>query len=498
MAFEPQSKPSFTPRRKWGVGFDLTVRTLVVVAVLVMLNHLAALFVYRHNLSSKNREELTPLTKNAIRSVTNRVDVIIYYDRNDELYPKVAALLREYQALNPKIVVRTVDYLRDATEALSIKQKYQLPDTAKDEEKNFVIFECEGRPSINPGEALVEKVREIDWEKKTNSERFTGWRGETAFTAMLLAVTNPKPFVAYFLMGHGEHNIESGDEYTGYLDFKGLLQQNAVQVGPLFLTGTNPIPADCSLLVIAGPRSTIPESELEKISQYLDEGGRALVLVNAATVDRTRGLENVLSKWGVDASDDVVTDPQNSLRSIKIAPSEDVTVGIYAKHPAVAALSGSYLNLFKPRVIQPAKPKETANGDAPKTEWLFASAMTSSLSTRPSSQKKPYPLAVAVQKDAVRGVVTGRGNLRMIVVGDSFFFANEPLKTVANREFATYAVNWLLNRPQFTEGIAPKPYTDFRINITTKEMSQLSWLLLGAVPGGVLLFGVFVWWRRRK
>ena len=36
MVTEPQSKPSFTPRRKWGVGFDVIVRTLVVLAVIVI------------------------------------------------------------------------------------------------------------------------------------------------------------------------------------------------------------------------------------------------------------------------------------------------------------------------------------------------------------------------------------------------------------------------------------------------------------------------------
>jgi hypothetical protein len=86
----------------------------------------------------------------------------------------------------------------------------------------------------------------------------------------------------------------------------------------------------------------------------------------------------------------------------------------------------------------------------------------------------------------------------MIVVGDSFFFANEPLKLVANREFATYALNWLLDRPLFTEGIGPKPFTEFRMTITETQMTKLSWLLLGAVPGGVLMFGVLVWWRRRN
>lgn len=497
MATDPQSKPSFTPRRKWGVGFDITVRTLVVVAVLVMLNHLAALFFHRQHLSHASQDELSSLTRNAALSVTNQVQVTVYYDRNDEFYRKIVALLREYQVLNPLITFQTVDYLRDAAEALGVKQKYHLPETTSEEDKNFVIFECEGRSRVMPGEALVDKVREIDWEKKTNTKRATALRAETAFTAMLLAVINPKPYIAYVLQGHGEHNFESGDEYTGYLDFKGLLQQNYVQVAPLYLTGTNTVPLDCNLLIIAGPRLTIPAAELDKLEQYLAEGGRLFALLNSATLDRTRGLETVLEKWRVLATDDIVSDPQNSIKSIKVAPGEDVTVGTYYKHPAVLALSGSYLNLFKPRAIGIVPPKENAT-DAPKVEPLFFSAGSSKLTTRPNVKPSPYPLAVAVEKNAVRGVVTGRGNTRMIVVGDSFFFANEPLKLVANREFAGYALNWLLDRPQFTEGIAPKPFTEFRMAITESQMNKLSWLLLGAVPGGVLLLGVLVWWRRRN
>jgi len=497
MATEPQSKPSFTPRRKWGVGFDILVRTLVVIAVLVMLNHLAALFFHRQHLSAANKDELSSLTKNVVLSVTNQVKVTVYYDRNDEFYRKIVALLREYQVLNPLITFQTVDYLMDASEALSIKQKFHLPETTKADEKNFVIFECEGRSRVMPGASLVDKVREIDWEKRTNAERATAFRGETVFTAMFLAVINPKPYVAYVLQGHGEHNFDSGDEYTGYLDFKGLLQQNYVQVVPLYLTGTNTVPLDCNLLIIAGPVVSISSTELEKINQYLDEGGRLFALLNSATRDRTRGLETILEKWRVLATSEIVTDPDNSIKSIKVAPGEDVTVGAYSKHPAVSALLGSYLNLFRPRAIGVIPAKENT-ADMPKAEILFASADTAKLTTQPNRKENTYPLAVAVEKNAVRGVVTGRGNTRMIVVGDSFFFANEPLKLVANREFAGYALNWLLDRPQFTEGIAPKPFNDFRITITETQMTKLSWLLLGAIPGGVLLFGVLVWWRRRN
>ena len=57
------------------------------------------------------------------------------------------------------------------------------------------------------------------------------------------------------LQGQGEHNLDSGDEVSGYLNFKTLLQRNYIQPEPLYLTGTNGVPADCNLLIIPGPRN---------------------------------------------------------------------------------------------------------------------------------------------------------------------------------------------------------------------------------------------------
>src|SRR5215204_4766396 len=111
---EPRSPLSFTPRRRWVVGFDMTVRTLVVLAVVVMANYLAAKFFHREYLSAQTRTDLSPRTKNLVRAVTNDIKVIIYYDREDELFATIKAMLREYQSLNPRIQVQAVDYLRDA------------------------------------------------------------------------------------------------------------------------------------------------------------------------------------------------------------------------------------------------------------------------------------------------------------------------------------------------------------------------------------------------
>jgi len=497
MAKEDNSRPSFTPRRKWAVGFDLTVRTLAVVVVLVLLNYLSSRFFHREYLSEATKQELASRTRAVLGGITNQVDVTIYYNREDQFYPYVAALLREYQAINPLIHVQTVDYLRDAAEALRIKKEYKLPETDRDEEKNFVLFKSGTESRVIPGTLLAETQVEIDQANKTYRRRAIAFNGETAFTAMLLAVTSPKQLHAYVLQGHGEHDVDSGDELRGYLDFKSLLQQNAVKVDALMLTGTNDVPADCDLLVIPGPTRALPDFELAKVDKYLDAGGRLFALFNYEESGRT-GLEQLLAaKWDVLVTDGIVIDTNNAINSVTMAPGRDVTVGAFSKHPAVQSLLNYNLNLIMPRVVGKKPVKENAT-DAPTVTVLFQTAPTAQLANYQRAFTTNFPLAVAVEKQAVPGVVTPRGSTRMVIVGDSFFLANGHIKILANRDFAGYALNWLLDRPQFTEGIGPKPFTEFRVVLTDRQMSKLRWQLLAVVPGGVLAFGILVWWRRRK
>ena len=52
------------------------------------------------------------------------------------------------------------------------------------------------------------------------------FRGEQMFTSMLLAVTQPKPLLACFLEGHGEHQVDNGDEHMGYLELANLFRHD--------------------------------------------------------------------------------------------------------------------------------------------------------------------------------------------------------------------------------------------------------------------------------
>jgi ABC-type uncharacterized transport system involved in gliding motility auxiliary subunit len=105
---------------------------------------------------------------------------------------------------------------------------------------------------------------------------------------------------------------------------------------------------------------------------------------------------------------------------------------------------------------------------------------------------------VAVEQKSVAGVANPRGNTRIIVVGDSVFLGNYYIQGGANADFAGYAVNWLLDRTTLLKGIGPRPVTEFRLLMTRTQQREVRWLLLGALPGAVLLFGCLVWLARRK
>ncbi|MGD0745421.1 MAG: Gldg family protein [Verrucomicrobiota bacterium] len=489
-------QPSFSPRHRWKIAFDVVVRTALVFAVVVMVNYLGAQFIHRFYLSSQTRVKLAPRTVSVLHSLTNRVAVTLYYDRQDDFYPDIVALLNEYRSVNPKISVRTVDYLRDAGEAEKVKEQYKLVAAT---DKNLVIFDAgENRVKIANGDALtqfkLEEVppkdssqRQLEFERKP-----VAFRGEEMFTAILLALENSRPFKAYFLQGHGEPSLSDTTE-VGFFRFGSILAQNYITVTNLELLGDAPVPTDCNLLIIAGPRTEFSETELQKIDQYLVQGGRLFALFNYYSIKRPTGLEPILQSWGVNVGSDWVQDLQHTAST----DGRDVLVSSFSQHPVVNPLIGSRLYLVLPRPISRVDLKNPPAG-APQVDELAFSSPASTLSGEPGNPPQAHPLMAAVEQKPVAGVANARGTTRMLVVGDSFAFGNRSIQSVDNSDFIGYAVNWLLDRPALLQGIGPQPVTEFRLLMTETQRREVRWLLLGALPGAVLLFGGLVWLVRRK
>jgi len=486
-------QPSFSPRRRWKIGSDIFLRTVLVLAVAVMVNYIGALFFGRYYLSAQTRMQLSPRTLSVLHSLTNHVEVTLYYDRDDDFYPDIVALLNEYCAANPKISFQTVDYVRDPGEAEKVKEKYGLNSTT---DKNLIIFDAgNGRFQIRSGEALIQYAPTGFTKDKQIEFSAVAFNGEEMFTATLLALEDNKPFKAYFLQGHGEPSLTDSGQ-SGYLKFATVLRENYINVQPLKLLGDSEVPDDCDLLIIAGPTEPFSELELQKINKYLTQGGRLFVLFNYASIQQPTGLEQLLRQWGVNVGMDVVQDMKNTTS----ASGTDVVVSKFAQHPIVSPLMRSALQMILPRPVS-ALDLNNSSPDAPHVTELAFSSDSSTLMDDSAEPPRSYPLMVAVEQKNAGGVANPRGSTRIVVTGDSIFLDNlviEGGEGGANRDFLGNAVNWLLDRPSLLQGIGPKRVTEFQLMMTQTQQREVRWALLGALPGVVMLLGGLVWLTRRK
>lgn len=490
MASEPSTPPSFSPGRRWGTGFSVVLGVFAALAIVVLVNFISQnYFHHRAFVSRQTRIQLSPQTLGLLKSITNDVRVTLYYDKDDGMFTTISALLTEYHLANARITIETVDYNRNPTGAQQIKLRYNLTEAT---DKDLVIFDSGGRVKKIPGAALTEYTmepvaneREREFRKKP-----LAFRGEQMFSSLLLAVNSAEPLRAFYLLGHGEHQTENAEDPTGFAKFITLALQNYIRVDGLTLLGTNTVPANCHLLIIAAPTAIIPAPELAKIRRYLDEGGRALVLLNYLSVDKATGLEPLLEKWGVSVSRRIVADTSATING------QDVVVSQFSRHPVTNPLLGSRLHLLLPRSVSEIVETNSA-ADAPKVSEL-AFTSTNAVLVGITNGPTAFPLAVAVEKGAVKAVATERGTTRLVVVGDSFFLDNQMIESAANRDFASHAINWLTDRTQLMEGLGPRPVKEFRLMMTRTQFNTAVWLLLGGLPGAVLLIGGFVWLRRRS
>ena len=486
---------SFSLAQRWNLSLNSLVLLASVLALVVMVNYLAARHFTRFSWSTMAQAELSPRSLQVLSLVTNELKVTLYFDKQEPLYDLSAALLRNYAFANPRIKITSIDY-SDPGAAQQAKLTYKLSDQVA----NVVIFEYQGRTRLVYRHELSELDARAMMAGQSKEARRTHFKGEMEFTAAILSVLNPRQLKACLLEGHGEHRVESDDGTSGYMKFGGVLRENSVKFEPLVLETLKDVPADCNLLIIPGPRGPLLPETLEKIDRYLSAGGRAFVLFRYPPF--ATGLERLLERWGVSVGQNLVTDPKAGVKQ------NDMVISTYGSHDIVKPLhEGFGLYLILPRTIEPLS-KRGVRADAPQVDPLFYSSKNGRVVTDIRGDGTPYlnpndvvtnvALAVAVEKGGVRGVSADRGTTRLVVTGDSLFLANDNLDTEANHQFASQVINWLLARKELISGLGPRPILEYKLTMTVAQERGLRWILMGAMPGAVLVVGFFVWLRRRR
>lgn len=443
----------------------VVVYTAVVLTILVVANVLADRYNKSYDSSSNKRFSLSEQTAKIVKGLKEPV-TISYYDQSAG-FKTAKDLLDQYAALSPKVHINYVDAdtKRELAMAAGIK---------------------------NYGTAVVQIGNRNEQARSFTEEGITG-----AFIRDLKSTTRTICFVE----GSGEHAIEDSDR-SGYSKLKELLGKDEYEAKAINLVTKAGVPSECTVLVVGGPDSDYQQPELDAIKKYVEDGGRALFLIDPPLkIGRTEiadnaGLNKVLEGWGITPQNDLILD-MNPVGQIMGLGPQVALVTAYDSHAIVNEMSRRVTGFPLARSLDTKN-----NGDKTTVQKLFSSSDTSLATTKlnspeinPNDPKNTKgPLLIAAAGTYNTGKENSQG--RFVVVGSSMWATNSFIGFQGNRDLALNAVNWLASDEDLIS-IRPKERDDRRLTLTK---AQMNWLTISSqilLPLLVVVGGVSVWWRRR-
>jgi ABC-type uncharacterized transport system involved in gliding motility auxiliary subunit len=455
---------AFVKARQTKYGAYAAMYVLVVLAILVIANVLANRYNKTVDSTSNKRYSLSEQTAKIVKGLKQPATITLYDQSTN--FDRAKDQLDQYTNLSPKVHVEYVDA-----------------------DKKRQVAAAAGVKSY--GTAIVQVGDRKEEAKSLTEEGITG-----AFIRVLKNKTRTVCFVG----GNGEHRIDD-TQGQGYSRFKDLIGRDGYEAKSIDLLQKAEIPADCTTIVVGGPRNDYPQPAVDAVKKYVESGGRALFLLNPPLkMGRMEFADNdaltvVLAEWGVTADKDLIFD-QNPIGQLTGLGPEVALVTSYDSHPIVNEMKGSATGFPLSRSLQ------IKNGTKTTVEKLFSSGGTSLATTKlddpnvnladPKNTKGPLTLAAAGTYN------TGQDNSqgRFVVIGSSEWAANAFIPMMGNRDLVGNTINWLASDEDLIS-IRPKDRDDRRIMLTNRQVMWVRNISLFLLPLTIIAFGVTVWWRRR-
>jgi ABC-type uncharacterized transport system involved in gliding motility auxiliary subunit len=474
-------------KERIAVASSATAGIVLAFALAGMVNWLGYRHYVRGDWTSSKIYSLSDKTKNILKGIKDDVRVVVLMTPSTPLFTETKELLSRYEAVSPRLKVEFIDPDRDPLRTKQLAQEFGVSAA------NTVVFATGDRKKYVTSDQLADY--DYSGMQMGQPPKLKGFKGEEQFTSAILGVVSPKVPKIYFVSGHGEHDPDGTGE-DGMSQLRELLKRDNLEVSKATLLSGS-VPADCDLLVVAGPKTPLTDVEKGTLSGYLEKGGRALVLLDPvlAKQQRASGLEEFLKAYGVLVNDDLVIDPARKLPFFDLSA---VYVSDFRAHPAVDGLQGLAVLLPVARsVTTVSAPGATSTILLTTSDKGWGETNLDRLVGTGQAEKDakdtpgPVPLGVAAQseKDKDKG-------WRLTVFGNSAFATNAQIANAGNVNLALNAINWLAKQEQAL-GIAARSPEQIQLFLSASQMRTIFLLSLAGLPAFAIALGVAVWWRRR-
>ncbi len=448
------------------------VTGVLAVVIFVLLNLIGSNLHQRFDLTKDKLYTLSSASIEILKLIEEPITITHFYIASDPRYGPTLELLRDYERRSRFIATHAYDVNTNPSIARNMGVQFQ---------GTTILVMGDRREEVYGGD-------------------------EVSITNGIYRLLVADERIIYFTDGHGEydiHSIVSDDhlelegeedrpifvhEKQGLAKLRERLELTGVRTEKLYLQTTGKVPPDADLVIIASPSDAFRATEIEALDNYLQRGGRLFVMLDAF---RDAGLGDLLSRYGIGTTNDIVVDFGNHFWNDATAPA----TGSYERHPITMQLP---LTFFPG--AQSLRETEPLNPDF-STTILFSTTDRSisvpDINTLNSLRNADlptgrYPLMIISEQ---RGQSESRSLIA--VIGDGDVASNANISVFGNERLIMNTINWLL-QDESRISLPPVNYELPVVNLTNTQMRTTFLLTTVLLPAIFVIAGIIVWVVRRK
>ena len=322
-------------------SFSVAITAAVLAGIIlfnVLVGALSNRFVLEFDMSAEKENSMSEENIDYIKGLKTEIEITVcatpddyvggymdYYaqklysvsDDATDYYKQTVTLLDKYSAYNNKITLRYVD--TQDSEFTEISSKYSNESLTYGD----IIVSC----TENEHYKIVgfEDIYKLNEDTTYASYGYTtntvaGNNIETAVTSAIAYVTSDKIKNVALLTGH------SKQDYTS--DYQALLKDNNYEITVISDSMIGSISKEYDAVIIPAPTTDFLGSELEALSEFLDNDGKlgkGLIFFADASAPYLTNFYDFLGEWGIAVGEGILfeTNSQNYM------PEDPMTMGTY-------------------------------------------------------------------------------------------------------------------------------------------------------------------------
>ncbi len=490
---------------------------LLALVLFGIVNFLSARHYRRLDWTRHRLFTLSPRSREIVRSLREPVDLYIFLGAREPNYSDVTELAQRYASESRRLRVHTIDPDRQRDRFLEITRRLgiRVGRTSQSDvaSESAVVLVRGDRHWEVPREQLAGLSHEVGEEGSGQRNAQAQVTVERAISEGVLRVDRNDPTTLCFSTGHGELPLEGGDDSVSSLATE-LRHDNATTRG-VEVVGTQRVPDECDVLIIAGPRQGFSDGDARIVQTYLASGGNVLMLLDPIFVERRHaptGLESVARLGGIELTQTLVIEPDSAHQIPESLPSQfiatefgdhEVTRGLRGIDGRVLVANARALRRAEGATVVPESLLRTTNdawGETSTTEAVQNGAIHAD----GNDVRGPIHIAMAATVPDVHPTARARirqATGRMVVVGYSHLATNESFSLPVQARFVNgflvvATLGWLTSRRELVE-IPARPASASAMNISASDIKHIRIYTFALVPLAAALVGIAVW-RARK